>query len=180
MIALVLIWQVIVGDPLDALALQQTAPSDLTVHTAWEHLIAARTAGRVWSVDPNLLLSIAHHESRYQHGEITPELGGKVSCGVMTPEPILDRRECRVATSSILDGYLSGARHLRGWLDVCRGNLRCALTGYAGGYYLIYSCEREHAKACETWGVFLRRAAQIRGNSPTITAYLTSSDNPLL
>lgn len=168
MITLVLIWQIVVGDPVDALALQETAPTYLTVHTAWDHMIAARAAGQLYQVDPNLLLSIAHHESRYQHTEVTAEPGGKVSCGVMTPEPTHDKGLCRSATASVIAGYLSGARHLRGWLSACRGNVRCALLGYAGGYFLIAACSREHVMVCDTPWVFLRRADMIAARSSAV------------
>jgi soluble lytic murein transglycosylase-like protein len=125
---------------------------------AVQHLRAARVAAVVVDVDPDLLLSIAHHESRYSATEATPEVGGRVSCGVMTPEPVA---ACGAAT--MLDGYLAGARHLRGWLDACHGDQRCALTGYAGGYRLIAICRDDATRrACAVADAFLNRAAWIR------------------
>jgi hypothetical protein len=96
----------------DAQALRSTAPQDLpTIDVAREHLADARLAAVVYRVDHALVLSIAWHESRYTDAA-TPEAGGRVSCGAMTPEPT---SHC---SGSLLDGYLAGAKHLRGWLDV--------------------------------------------------------------
>lgn len=147
--------------PDDADALTSTAPRYLTRDTAREHIAASVVIGTITRTDPSMLLSIAHHESRYQHGEVTPELGGKVSCGVMTPEPTYSRRACSDATRSIAAGYLAGARHLRGWLDVCRDNERCAMLGYAGGFALIDACSREKKSGCYAPFVFEQRATLI-------------------
>lgn len=150
----------------DAESLRRTAPADLSLAGACANLAAARAAGAELAVDPDLLLAVAHHESRYQAGAVTAEPGRKVSCGVMTPEPL---RTCRPST--LERGYLDGARHLRGWLDACRGRLRCALTGYAGGFRLVSACARgpvvSHRRLgdldlCRTADVFLRRARLIR------------------
>jgi soluble lytic murein transglycosylase-like protein len=157
--------------PTDASALRDTAPMYLTTATAARHLAAARVAGGIYDVDPDLLLSVAWHESRYVTDTITPERGGKMSCGAMTPEPIRDVAACRVATSSVLAGYIAGARHMRAWIDACHDNLHCALTGYAGGYYLIAECKRDPSpKACGTWDVFLTRAARIRDHRAHLRA----------
>jgi hypothetical protein len=40
----------------------------------------------------------------------------------------------------LLDGYLEGARHLRGWMRATRSQ-RDALVGYAGGYAMIERCK---------------------------------------
>ncbi len=119
----------------DADALVRTAPAYLTRDEAREHIAAARYAGAVYHVEASLLLSIAHHESRYQVHARTGEPRGLTSCGVMTPEP---QHECH--TTTLLDGYLAGARHLRGWFDVTR-TARDALLGYAGGFALIRACQ---------------------------------------
>lgn len=153
----------LIGQPTDAVALRDTARAYLTADTAAEHLTAARFAGAVYEVDPDLLLSIAWHESRYSPTAVTPEAGHKISCGVMTPEPTRDIALCSRSTSSLTAGYLAGARHLRAWILACRDNLHCAFTGYAGGYYLIAACKRDATpRACDTWDVFLSRAAMIR------------------
>lgn len=150
----------------DAAALQRTDRVDLTLGAAVENLAAARAAAPEYDVDADLLLSIAWHESRYTPRAVTAEPGGLWSCGVMTPEPM---RTCR--PGDLAAGYRAGARHLRGWLDAERGNLRRALLGYAGGFRLIAECARgpvliERAgrdlDLCGTPDVFLDRAAWIR------------------
>jgi hypothetical protein len=137
---------------------RRTAPTYLTDVTALEHALAASTAARVWNVDPALLLSIAWHESRYEVTEVTPEVGGRVSCGVMTPEPV-----ARCSREGLVDSYLRGARHLAQWLSAMHGNLRAALGGYAGGYRLLAFCaDGGEARGCHVADVFLGRAAMIR------------------
>lgn len=120
----------------DAEALRRTAPQYLDHELAAEHLAAARVAGAAYRVDPDLLLAIAWRESRYATNATTAETGGRVSCGVMTPEPT-----ARCSRQTVLDGYLAGARHLRVWLGATR-NEHAALLGYAGGYRLIAACRR--------------------------------------
>lgn len=149
----------------------RTAPSYLTTATAIDHARAAVIAAHVYRVDPSLLLSIAWHESRYEVATVTPEVEGKVSCGVMTPVPTWSSKACIAATSTLLGGYLAGAAHLRDWLDAERGNLWWALVGYAGGGKergLIGVCLKDpsHAK-CDTPAVFLERAARIRQGAST-------------
>lgn len=151
----VILYLALYGNAGDGAALARTAPADIAPYDAELHVAAAEVAGRAYRLDPNLLLSIAHHESRYQVATVTPELAG-ASCGVMTPEP---RRQC--PPPDLLGGYLAGAAHLATWRAACRGNLHCALTGYAGGYHLLELCERDHVRACDTWRVFLGRAAWI-------------------
>jgi hypothetical protein len=154
----------------DVEAFRQSAPVYLTEETAADHLAAARLAGHRYRVDPDLLLSIAYHESRYTVDTMTPEVGGKVSCGVMTPVPIRDRDACPTAESSVLGGYLDGAAHLRDWVQVCGGRIRCALLGYAAGYAGIARCKEgpvmrhgDHGDdLCQTPEVFLQRAWNIR------------------
>lgn len=163
--------------------LRTTAPTYLTAESATEHVLSATLAAMAFGLDPDLLLSIAHHESRYQYKEITREAGGKVSCGVMTPVPTHAKGACQLATSSPLAGYLHGAHHLRDWHAACERLLspvrrrtgmgrptiglpanalrRCALLGYAGGYYLINYCRTQKHRACSTPEVFLKRAAWI-------------------
>lgn len=133
-------------------------PYDLTPAAALEHATAASIAARVWHVDAALLLSIAHHESRFHATERTPETGGRVSCGAMTPEPM---RSC--PNDGLLGGYLRGAKHLAGWITAMRGNVRRGLCGYAGGYRLLALCDAgSDARGCQVAEVFLARARQIR------------------
>ncbi len=155
-----------------ATGIRATAPRDVTSDAvAIDHASSAVIAGAAFDLPPDLLLAIAHHESRYQASAVTAEAGGKLSCGVMTPEPMHDAERCSAATSSLLAGYLHGARHLRGWLAAAHGNVRIALLGYAGGYRMISACRagpvlRVRGKVtldlCRTPEIFAARAARIR------------------
>ena len=115
-------------------ALMSTAKDTrLTVGTATLHVAAARFAGVLTSIDPDLLLAIAHHESRFEPTVVGPLVRGKRACGVMQQIPI--RGRC--PAPSILRDYVEGAKHLAGWLRAQRGNMDRALVGYAGGYRLL-------------------------------------------
>jgi|GEM_PF-6018807 len=147
----------------DADALRRTSPAYLDAPTAHAHLAAARVAGVVHRVDPDLLLAIAWRESRYQPAAVGPLVRGRRACGVMQP---IMRERC--AAPSLLDGYLEGAQHLRGWVRATRDR-HLALVGYAGGYAMIAKCKlgpivRERAGgAVDLCSVpELRRAAWIR------------------
>lgn len=168
---LVIGWVLAWADPATAQlasGAQRMAPRDLTPVLAIEHARAAVIAGEVYNVDPAILLSIAWHESRYVNTTVTPEIGGKVSCGPMTPVPTWSSKACEAATASLLGGYLAGAAHLREWLIAMRGNLHGALTGYAGGGALIRLCrEDDNYRACGTPAVFLERARMIRRGAST-------------
>jgi len=169
MIAYILFRLVLIFVPdADVLAFAHTAPEQLELEVARAHYAAAFAAGVVHDVAPELLLSIAAHESRYQHAAVGPESGGRVSCGAMTPEPVA---ACpRGAT--LLDEYMAGATHLRTWYAA--GDVRDrreALLGYAGGYRLIRACragsvnvERQGRTIdlCNTPDVFIARGAWIR------------------
>lgn len=148
--------------PLDVDGLRTTAPSYLTDVAARENLAAAYVAGALTRTDPAMLLSIAHHESRYSHREVTPESGGRFSCGSMTPEPTSSRRACSAATASVVAGYAVGAVHLRGWLGFAHDNLHVALLGYAGGVRLIRRCAADPSSGCYAPLVFKARASMIR------------------
>lgn len=154
------LWIALQSTPAEAAALRSTAPEYLTLAAAAEHLGNARAAASMYRVDPATLLSIAWHESRYDVRQVTAEPGRRVSCGVMTPAP---QRRCSAAELTLLGGYMAGAEHLRVWLDVCDGSETCALTGYAGGYWLIGVCRRDRGdRRCAVTRVFQARAARIR------------------
>lgn len=151
----------------EADALLSTAKTSRYLTTrdgAREHIAAARAAATVFAVDASLLLSIAAHESDYKHDVRTLEIkGAKVSCGVMTPEPMFPaeaRSVCPVVTSSPFAGYLDGARHLRAWMRVYLG--RTALMAYVGGGFGVGWCaDAEHQRTdyrCSTPEWFLNRS----------------------
>lgn len=117
-------------------ALRTTAPEYLTSDANAEaHLVAARAAGAVYGVRPELLLAIAWHESRYVPTTRTPESGGRESCGVMTPTPVA---RCQPEWLTVLGGYAHGAAHLAIWSAFYRG--RALLLAYAGGGGLARAC----------------------------------------
>lgn len=148
--------------PRDADALRSTAPTHLASSEAARPHVAAAVAIAVatrtrWSA----LLAIADHESNYRFDVVTPEPGGRFSCGVMTPEPLASRRACSSAAESLASGYLAGALHLRAWLDACRGDERCALRGYAGAWTLRCDGADHGHRACAAARWFEARARQI-------------------
>lgn len=120
----------------DAEALRATAPSYLDLDAAREHVAAARIAGEAFKLDPDLLLSIAWRESRYQVDAVTREASGKLSCGLLM---VTMPRGEPCPAPRVLAGYISGAAHLREWMRATR-NQRDALLGYAGGYPMIRAC----------------------------------------
>lgn len=119
----------------DAEALRKTAPSYLTSNTAGEHLAAARSAAATYGIDADLLLSTAYYESRYTANVVGPVVRGRTACGVLQPT-----METACVPQTFTEGYLEGAKHYRAWYDACRGNERCAILGYGGGYALIKKC----------------------------------------
>lgn len=123
-----------------AILVEKYASAYVDLDRARDHAYAAAVAANAFNVDPTLILAIAWHESRFEQKAVTVEIGHKLSCGVMTPVPSYDPKACSLSTASLMAGYIAGAEHLRGWLNVCRGNERCALLGYAGGGLLIRAC----------------------------------------
>lgn len=148
----------------DADALRSTAPTYLTLETARQHVAAARVAALVTGTDSHLLLSIAWHESRYDITAKTNEPGGKISCGVMTPEPMHPAQARKTCDQPLVTSYLLGAQHLSTWIDATH-HLRTALLGVAGGYVGIAFCrdpKNQRDYRCWTPEVFLGRASMIR------------------
>ena len=115
-----------------AKALMSTAKDTrLTTETALQHIAAARFAAVLTRTDPDLLLAISHHESRYTPDVVGPLLhNGKRACGVMQHVPVKGPCPKRVLVAD----YLAGATHLRSWIRAARGDIERALAGYAGGY----------------------------------------------
>jgi hypothetical protein len=148
------------ADEPSAKALMSTAKdTTLTVGTAVVHIAAARFAGRLTGVDPDLLLAIAHHESRFEPTVVGPLVRGKRACGVLQHVPITG--EC--PEPSILRDYVDGAMHLAAWMRAQHGDIDRALIGYAGGYALLKLCDQGEApKACSIARFNLARAAAIK------------------
>jgi hypothetical protein len=150
---------VLVQDPRDVEALKRTAPSYLTNETASANLAAAQIAGAHSGIQPEILLAIAWHESRYQLGVIGPLVRGKRACGLMQQIPI--KGPC--PEPSILRDYVNGAQHLAGWIHAQRGDLKRALIGYAGGYALLDLCDRGKApRTCTIANYHLARAKRVK------------------
>jgi hypothetical protein len=143
----------------DATALIRTAnDTRLTVETAAQHLTAARFAAAVTDTDPDLLLAIAHHEARYELNVVGPPVHGLRACGVMQHTPTASCPE-----ASLINDYLTGARHLEEWIQAQHGDIRRALIGYAGGYALLALCDRGEApRTCSIARVFQARAQRIK------------------
>lgn len=126
----------------DAEGLRVTAPEYLDGARAHEHTVAARIAGAIHGVDPDLLLATAYRESHYETAVTYRESSGSLSCGVVqsTAKNVSD---CNRLNSSLLAGYEAGAAALRRNVDFCRGDVRCALSWYAGGARFVRNCREQ-------------------------------------
>jgi hypothetical protein len=153
-------WIASLGDATAAEALVSTAKDTrLTVETAAVHVAAARFADAIADVDPDLLLAIAHHETRFEPTVVGPLVRGKRACGVMQHVPVTGG----CPEPSILRDYVDGALHLAQWLRAQRGDVDRALIGYAGGYALLELCDRGEApRACSIARFNLARMASIK------------------
>lgn len=113
-----------IADVPAAEALVATArDTHLTIDTAVQHVAAARFAAILTDTDPDLLLAIAHHETRYEPHVIVPLVRGKHACGVMQHVPITG--EC--PAPSIFRDYVDGATHLAEWMRAQHGDIARAL-----------------------------------------------------
>jgi hypothetical protein len=144
----------------DAEALHRFAPNDVTVEAAYDHVWAARVAAAIYGVDPDMILAISWHESRFTDGAVGPESGSRVSCGAMTPYPT---KTCTEKT--LLEQYLDGTEHWAvDWKHAgdVHGD-REILLGYAGGYHLIRSCRLGPVLRYKTSGDDLCRTPEVFG-----------------
>jgi hypothetical protein len=146
-------------DPRDVEALRRTAPSDLSEETAGTNLAAARIAGALYNIQPEIILAVAWHESRYQPAVVGPLVRGKRACGVLQHVPITTK----CPEPSLLRDYVNGTQHLAEWIHAQRGDIKRALIGYAGGYALLELCDRGEApRACSIANYNLARAKRIK------------------
>ena len=151
--------------PLEADALRETAPLDLSPRDAFLHLSAARIAAASYDVSAADLLAVAHHESRYTPTAVTHEYARACkkcrrvwigdSCGVGTPLWRLYHR-CDPWELTIMGGYAASAMHLAEWARIYRGNRLRALGGYSG-----WAMDTQEPGA-HAWQRFAWRAARIQ------------------
>jgi hypothetical protein len=144
----------------DAAGLHRFAPNDVSVQDAYHHVWAARVAATIYDVDPDMVLAISFHESRFTDNVVAKEPGARVSCGTMTPYPTAD-----CITKSLVEQYLDGTRH---WaVDWGRAgdvrNAREVLLGYAGGYTLIRGCRQGPVLRHKTSGDDLCKTPEVFG-----------------
>lgn len=97
------------------------------------HIGAARIAGAVYRIEPDLLLAIAEHETTWD-----ATLRNGYACGPMQVVPVdergrFDDGRCRAMRDPLV-GYLEGARALRYFLDVAHGDIKPALRMYGCGW----------------------------------------------
>lgn len=151
------------------------APEYLDKNRAREHLAAARVAAKHHRIDAAILLAIAFNESRYDPLVDDAKVSGSRACGLMSAT----QARCDPAKLTVIDGYLSGAAILRGWIDEaerpkhpytieCRRRSspwQCAMMGYAGGWNALNVCNTRWHANCGYPDVVLRRAARIRGHA---------------
>jgi hypothetical protein len=152
----------VLADASDVERLRQSAPTFLNSTTAREHLGAARAAAIKYNVRPELLLGIASRESGYGAKLTYREASGLYSCGVGQVTN-LNGGACEPYTLTVTGGYLESARVLNAFAMACKGDEHCALTGYAGGFYLISFCRKNAHVNCGISNGLMARAARIRG-----------------
>jgi hypothetical protein len=119
---------------------------DAPIERAAPAVAAAVQVGEETGLPPEVLVAIAHHESDFQPAAVSwraangqrldrlavPDvLPRGAVCGYLQ-SMTTTRLGCLEATTPI-GGMRAGARELVEWLGACRGDLRCALVGYAGG-----------------------------------------------
>lgn len=117
--------------------------------TALVHAVAAQAASSP-AIPPEILLSIAWHESRfdptatsYVDGDGVRRAGvwrssmpagtGPRFCGVMQTAAGHHWEDC-IEQRPIVDGYRRGAEILGNWMRAAHGDLAAALRGYGCGF----------------------------------------------
>jgi hypothetical protein len=123
-----------------------------------DHVRAARLAATEHGFDVELLLAVAYVESRFEGNAIgrmedgrrrggawihehAPGTGPRF-CGVMQVGTRHDWKAC-AALRDLTAGYAAGARLLKDWLKLSRGDVSDALNGYGCGMWgLKNGCKR--------------------------------------
>lgn len=159
---IVILWTLLNPPEAKIEALRTWAPAYLTHDSAKANLIAS-------GGDP-MLLYIAKHESNFKPSVVSQEPLGKMSCGIMTPIPMM---HCRPG-QTLAEQYAIGAQHLKDWYSACAISRKwvkpldkCALTGYAGGGLLIDYCYRHGTMwrkgkdLCATWSLYLNNSHEL-------------------
>lgn len=153
-------------------------------HRAWPDYEAEKLAAAcamaveiedVAGVPAPLLLAIAQHESDLEPGAVswrdaagrrhdrvlvtneTIKIAGPLVCGYLSAMA-RDGFDCSMMIETT-GGMLRGALEIREWLDTCRGDVRCALSGHAGGNAGMLA-HREHrdTQATRFADLFTQRA----------------------
>lgn len=143
----------------EAEVLTRLPDTRLTIDTAKQYIAAARIAGAIADVDPDLILVISYHEARFELDVVGPTLSNnKRACGVMQHVPV-----ARCPEPSMLRDYVDGAQHLATWIKAQHGDVSRGLIGYAGGYALLKKCDLGEApKACSIARIHLARAERLK------------------
>ena len=151
MIQLLVIFQILSQDPQDVSRLANSARDCTWAGTPEIHLAVASVVAQEYRLEPELLLSIAHHESCYDNRVITGHASGVMQTIGHHPE-------------TLIQGYEFGAAEIQAWMLAAHGNLRVALAGYSGGWAVMKSCR--DGGACGYADVFLARARRLRSKTP--------------
>lgn len=128
------------------------------------HVRAATYAAGLARLDVDLVLAISYHETGMGQKIVGAEAVGGYSCGVMM---VGQYAACPPELLTLVGGYTAGAQALRRWLEhpVCRGDLTCALWGYAGGTRKIEVCRGPGEPGCQIPREFLSIAQALRSGS---------------
>lgn len=87
-------------------------------------------ASELYNINPFVIVSMGHHESRWEADRVS----SADACGVLQIIPTWSspRRTCE-ELKDIHTSILQAAKHLRYWLDRADGDYKLALCGYNAG-----------------------------------------------
>jgi hypothetical protein len=158
-----------------ALALRAfTAWSGVDTLSVADAASAAVRAESETGVPAELLLAIANHESSLRRNAVSwrrPDgkrvdilwtgqpVPGYIVCGYMSASATRATCGAEIAQDG---GMRLGAEQVATWVRACRGDLRCALAGYAGGWAGVRALRAgEPCDAVRFADLFIARARQI-------------------